>query len=173
MIAMQYKIVLPSDYPMESIEKRIKEKGHLLDGLPGLIFKAYLYSRKDAESYKSQVNSYAPFYLWRDYHSMVSFLQSDGFKALCEQFGRPKVETWFVDGKPTVPTSHHSLACIKHKASQHADVLGLNYTSWETIRVTWLSNPERINIRDGDIYSVGYVARGENSTYEETCPLEC
>ena len=50
MIAMQYKIVLPSDYPMETIEARIKEKGHLLDGFPGLIFKAYLYSRKDVSA---------------------------------------------------------------------------------------------------------------------------
>lgn len=59
MIAMQYKIILPSDYPMEKIETRIREKGNLLDGYPGLVFKAYLYSRKNAEYYTSS-NSYAP-----------------------------------------------------------------------------------------------------------------
>lgn len=162
MIAMQYKIVLPSDYPMESIENRIKEKGHLLDGFPGLIFKAYLYSRKDAKSYENPVNSYAPFYVWRDHHAMVAFLQSDGFKALCDQFGRPKVEMWFVDDEPTVPSSHHSLACIYNKVSQYTDIHGLNYTSWETLDVTWFSNLEGINDRDGEVYSVGYVARGNS-----------
>jgi hypothetical protein len=162
MIAMQYKIVLPSDYPMESIEKRITEKGHLLDGFPGLIFKAYLYSRKDAKSYENQINSYAPFYVWRDHHAMVLFLQSDGFTALCEQFGRPKVEIWFVDDEPTVPDSHHSLACIHNKVSQHTDVHGLDYTSWEPLGLTWLSSSEGIDDSSGEVYSVGYVAHGQN-----------
>ncbi|PSU99800.1 DUF4865 family protein [Photobacterium kishitanii] len=161
MIAMQYKIVLPSDYPMESIEKRIKEKGHLLDGFPGLIFKAYLYSRKDAKSYENPVNSYAPFYVWRDHHAMMSFLQSDGFKALCGQFGRPKVETWFVDGELTVPDSQHSLACIHNKVGQYRDVHGINYSSWEMLGVTWFSNSEEMNDWDGEVYSVGYVAYGK------------
>ena len=162
MIAMQYKIVLPSDYPMESIEKRNQEKGHLFDGIPGLIFKAFLYSRKDAKSYENPINSYAPFYVWRDHHAMVLFLQSDGFKALCEQFGRPKVDIWFVDDEPTVPSSHHSLAYIHNKVSQHTDVQGLNYTSWETLGLTWLSSSECINYSSGEVYSVGYVAQGQN-----------
>mgnify|MGYP000844787079 FL=1 len=164
MIAMQYKVVLPSDYPMESIEKRIQEKGHLFDGIPGLIFKAFLYSRKDAKNYENPINSYAPFYVWRDHHAMVSFLQSDGFKAVCEHFGRPKVEVWYVDKEPTVPTSQHSRACIYKNLSQPKDVHGLNYTSWETIGVTWLSSSDGINDSRGEVYSVGYVAHGQNDT---------
>jgi len=161
MIAMQYKIVFPSDYPMESIEKRIEEKGHLLDGFSGLIFKAYLYSRKDVSSYKNPVNSYAPFYVWRDHHAMIAFIQSDGFKALCEQFGRPKVETWFIDGEPRVPDCNDSFACIQNQVTQDTDVHGLNYSSWQTLGVRWFSNSEEINGTDGDFYSVGYVARGK------------
>ena len=59
MIAMQYKITLPSDYPMDSIKNRILDKGHLLNGFPGLVFKAYLYSEKSASEYNNIVNSYA------------------------------------------------------------------------------------------------------------------
>jgi len=157
MIAMQYKIVLPSDYSMESIENRIEEKGHLLNGYPGLIYKAYLYSRKDAEHYDNPVNSYSPFYIWKDHHAMLSFLKSDGFKALCEQFGRPRVETWFVDGDPLKPSSHHRLAHIQNKCSLHSNVHGLNYGSWETLSVNWCVHSEEINDSDGEVYAIGYV----------------
>ncbi|MCE0495058.1 DUF4865 family protein [Vibrio salinus] len=160
MIAMQYKIVLPSDYPMEKIETRIREKGYLLDGYPGLIFKAYLYSRKDADNYKNPVNSYAPFYVWQDHTSMVSFLQSDGFKGLCEQFGRPEVNMWFIDGEPAIPDSECSLACINNQACQDADIHGLNYTFWETVSVSWLIQTESAEQMSGDTYSIGYIARG-------------
>jgi len=139
MIAMQYKIVLPADYPMELIEDRIKDKGHLLNGFSGLIFKAYLYSRKDAKAYKNSVNSYAPFYLWKDHQSMMSFLRCDGFNALCDQFGRPKIDIWFVDEAPTAPSSEHAFACISYNPAQHVDVSGINYTSWQTIHVKWFS----------------------------------
>jgi hypothetical protein len=36
MIAMQYSLVLPADYDMAIIGRRIAERGHLTDGLPGL-----------------------------------------------------------------------------------------------------------------------------------------
>ena len=160
MIAMQYKIVLPSDYPMKSIEDRIKDKGHLLNGFPGLMFKAYLYSRKNAKVYENPVNSYAPFYLWKDHQSMMSFLNCDGFKALCDQFGRPKVDIWFVDEEPIMPTSEHTFACISHKPSQHADVLGTNYDSWETLSVKWFSDPADLSSQEGDCYCLGYIASG-------------
>ena len=32
MIAMQYRVVLPADYDMSIIDKRIREKGSMLDG---------------------------------------------------------------------------------------------------------------------------------------------
>lgn len=163
MIAMQYKIVLPADYPMEKIEARIREKGYLLDGYPGLVFKAYLYSRKDAENYKTSVNSYAPFYIWQDHQSMVSFLKSDGFRGLCEQFGQPEVKIWFVDGEAKVPDSECSFTCIHHQVSLDADVYGLNFTSWNTLGVTWITHSELLNEMDGDIYSVGYVAHGKKA----------
>ena len=47
MIAMHYRFTLPADYDMALIEQRIASNGARLDGFPGLLFKAYLYSRQD------------------------------------------------------------------------------------------------------------------------------
>ncbi|ASA56491.1 DUF4865 family protein [Vibrio gazogenes] len=164
MIAMQYKFVLPADYDMTRIERRITEKGYLLDDWPGLVFKAYLYARQDAPLYHSPVNSYAPFYVWQDHHAMMAFLNSEGFKALCEQFGRPKVETWFIDEPPTPPTAQHQFASITHDASQQADVQGINYHAWQPIRVTWIRHAELSAYQAHDLYAVGYIARGQAFT---------
>src|SRR5271165_2720611 len=46
MIAMQYSFTLPADYDMSVIDRRIADKGPLLDGFPGLQFKAYLVARR-------------------------------------------------------------------------------------------------------------------------------
>jgi len=159
MIAMQYKIVLPSDYPMESIENRIEEKGHLLNGYPGLVYKAYLYSRKDATHYHNSVNSYAPFYIWKDHNAMLTFINSEGFRALCEQFGRPIIQTWFVEGEAVKPSPQHLLAHIHNKSEQGADIHALNYQSWQSINVNWYENISEINQTDGDIYALGYVTQ--------------
>ena len=157
MIAMHYKITLPSDYPMESIEERIEEKGHLLNGYKGLIYKAYLYSRKDAENYQNDVNSYAPFYIWEDHASMLTFLKSDGFKALCGQFGHPRVEIWFVDGKATKPEAHHSIACLEKSINLDADVNASTYDTWEKLSVTWCKEAKDESHLQGELYAIGYV----------------
>lgn len=87
MIAMQYRFVLPADYEMGIVRERIALKGPLLDELPGLWFKAYLYA-EGAE------NSYAPFYLWRDVEGMHDFLNGPGFAGVARAFGWPSVQTW-------------------------------------------------------------------------------
>jgi len=157
MIAMQYKIVLPADYSMELIENRIETKGHLLNGYPGLIYKAYLYSRKDAKHYHNQLNTYSPFYIWEDHHSMVRFLQSDGFKALCEQFGQPKVEIWFVEGEVPKPTVEHKLAWIQDSINKDSDITAINYSTWQSINVTWCKRKEEVTASNGTVYAVKYV----------------
>jgi Domain of unknown function (DUF4865) len=40
MIAMQYNFTLPADYDMSVIDRRIADKGPLLDGFPGFKFKS-------------------------------------------------------------------------------------------------------------------------------------
>ena len=159
MIAMQYKIILPSDYPMDSIKKRISDKGHLLNGFPGLVFKAYLYSEKSSLNYHNPVNSYAPFYVWEDHESMNSFLNCDGFKALCDQFGRPKIDVWFIHGEVTEPQPTDLFACIGDNDKQNNGVKGVNYALWNSFSINWLSKSEVSKTQYKEVYSIGYVAR--------------
>ncbi len=96
MIAMQYSIVLPADDDMAIIQRRIADKGPLLDDLPGLVFKAYLSADCGDRALSSRSNLYAPFYLWRDAEAMRDFLAGAAFRALTESFGRPAVQLWTV-----------------------------------------------------------------------------
>jgi hypothetical protein len=94
MLAMQYEIPLPADYDMAVIRRRIADKGHLLDGFPGLGFKAYLYATRDDAMLPGSANRYAPFYLWHGSEGMNAFLGGAGFATLARDFGRPAVQTW-------------------------------------------------------------------------------
>jgi hypothetical protein len=90
MIAMQYGFTLPADYDMAIVRERIAVKGKLLDDLPGLAFKAYLY----AERGEAEENLYAPFYLWHHADAMHDFLNGSGFAGVARAFGWPSVRTW-------------------------------------------------------------------------------
>ncbi|EJC77776.1 hypothetical protein Rleg10DRAFT_6491 [Rhizobium leguminosarum bv. trifolii WSM2012] len=94
MIAMQYSFTLPGDYDMSIIDRRIRDKGPLLDGFPNLGFKAYLSVGKG--EFGSRDNLYAPFYLWQKPEGIRDFLCSPGFEALTGAFGWPQVRTWIV-----------------------------------------------------------------------------
>ncbi|MBR9884340.1 MAG: DUF4865 family protein [Oceanospirillales bacterium] len=94
MISMQYRFVLPSDYDMGIIRARIRDKGHLLDHFPGLLFKAYLFADTQDDKNTAPLNLYAPFYLWQESEGMKRFLFSDGFSGLQHAFGRPRVKSW-------------------------------------------------------------------------------
>ncbi|MFI6152620.1 DUF4865 family protein [Kitasatospora sp. NPDC051170] len=96
MHAMQYEITLPADYDMGIIRRRVAERGHLLDGHPGLGLKAYLIRERGRDA--SPVNQYAPFYLWRTAEGMNGFLWGPGFRGLSADFGRPAVRHWLGAG---------------------------------------------------------------------------
>lgn len=112
MLSMQYRVALPADYPMDIIERRIADKGHLTDGMPGLAFKAYLYSLKLEDG----ANAYAPFYLWRTAEGMRDFLSGPGFAALSESFGRPAVRSavaWFGEWRQEAAEARHAeIECL-------------------------------------------------------------
>jgi len=95
MIAMQYSFTLPADYDMAIIDRRIAEKGPLLDDLPNLAMKAYLTARKGGENGSTE-NLYAPFYVWHNASGLNDFLCGEGFVGLTQSFGWPGVRTWFV-----------------------------------------------------------------------------
>ena len=94
MIAMQYSFTLPADYDMSIIDRRIRDKGPLLDGFPNLGFKAYLSARHG--EFASPDNLYAPFYLWQKPEGASDFLCGPAFQTLAGAFGWPQVKTWIV-----------------------------------------------------------------------------
>jgi hypothetical protein len=92
MYAMQYEILLPTDYDMGIIRTRVATRGHATDNFGGLRAKAYLI--REATDVGA-VNAYAPFYLWDDTNAMGSFLWGGrGFDNIVRDFGRPTVQTW-------------------------------------------------------------------------------
>lgn len=85
MIAMQYKILLPDDYDMEIIRKRVENNGNKTDGFQDLLFKAYLISVK--EEFKDNKNEYAPLYVWQDEQGMNKFIFGGFFDNILNSFG--------------------------------------------------------------------------------------
>ena len=96
MIAMQYNFVLPADYDMGIVDRRIEEKGPLLDNFPNLKFKAYLTARRKGDETRGEDNLYAPFYLWNHPDGLNDFVCGDGFAVVSQSFGWPRVNTWIV-----------------------------------------------------------------------------
>lgn len=96
MYAMQYAITLPTDYDMQIIRDRVTRTGHLLDGFPGLDFKAYLIREK---ANGAPANEYAPFYVWKDIEGMRSFCWGEpGYSAIVRDFGRHPIQDWTIAG---------------------------------------------------------------------------
>jgi hypothetical protein len=187
MIAMQYSFVLPADYDMSVIDRRIADKGQFTDGLPGLVFKAYLSSRKMADNAPASENRYAPFYLWDSTDAMNDFLAGPGFAAVSQAFGWPSVKTWSVwhaqVGEPIgrarfatrelIPVPPHinldelraterSLAqsCMTEQKALAA-VAGFEATTWSVVRFQlWENLPPGLQAGDDKVFSVGHISLG-------------
>lgn len=82
---MQYKVILPKDYDMGIIRKRVQDNGHKTDGFPGLNFKAYLIT--DVEKNGNLYNSYAPLYIWNNSQGMNNFIFDGFYDNILESFG--------------------------------------------------------------------------------------
>ncbi|WP_346908888.1 DUF4865 family protein [uncultured Roseibium sp.] len=184
MMAMQYSFVLPADYDMEIITRRIRDKGHLLNGFPHLRFKAYLFADRKDGDIGAQDNLYAPFYLWDAPEGADQFLTGPGFEAVSRDFGRPSVETWIGwhaeldrdlsqaryasrEIRPIAPDC--DLQALRARSAEGARnalkdndaiacLTAFDPTSWNTLRFClWQSPPER-GSEDTQLYRVGYVA---------------
>ncbi|MDL2418405.1 DUF4865 family protein [Bacillus tropicus] len=85
MIGMQYKVILPKDYDMEIIRKRVEDNGHKTDGFQELNFKAYLIteSGKHGDFY----NCYAPLYIWNGHEGMNKFIFEGYYDNILQSFG--------------------------------------------------------------------------------------
>ena len=183
MMAMQYRIPLPADYDLRIIERRIAERGHLTDQLPGLAFKAYLYSGRDEARPGSQ-NLYAPFYLWRDPAGMHDFLSGAGFAAVSAAFGRPNVQPWLawqsavgddLSGarhaiRQITPLSRdRGLGIVREQEERWvqttfengalATVAAFDPASWQLLRLSLWKEPRSEDSSDTESYLVGRVSR--------------
>lgn len=180
MIAMQYGFTLPADYDMGIIDRRVRDKGPLLDGFPRLRFKAYLAARKEDNGFTSTENLYAPFYLWDEPEGIDSFLGSPGFATLTRDFGWPSVQTWLVwhaeldddlrqtryasrEITPIAPYSNlaeirdAAVTETRSRTAALATVVGFDPTSWKQIRFSlWAELPEIAG--EAQLYTVGHVA---------------
>jgi hypothetical protein len=183
MIAMQYSFVLPSDYDMAIIGRRIRDKGPMLDGFPHLRFKAYLSARKQDAGFTSPENLYAPFYLWGEPEGLNNFLTGPGFARLTRDFGWPTVRTWTVwhaelagnlsearfasrEIEAVAPYSdlaaHRADAVAEARAAVQegalASVAALDSAGWTLVRFRlWRTVPVAVN-RAAQLYSVGHMS---------------
>lgn len=183
MIAMQYSFVLPADYDMAVIDRRIREKGPLLDGFPRLRFKAYLAARKQDAGFASAENLYAPFYLWDEPEGIDDFLSGPGFAAVTRDFGWPSVQTWLIrhaeltsnlsatthatrDIRPVA--AHSDLASQREiavaatrsaiRAGALAAVAAFDPTRWATASFTLWPKLPPVATETMQIYTVGHVS---------------
>jgi hypothetical protein len=181
MIAMQYSFALPADYDMAIIDRRIRDRGPLLDGSPRLRFKAYLSARK--RELASSENLYAPFYLWDEPEGLNEFVTGPGFAAVSADFGWPSVRTWvvwraelgpelgaarFASRAITPIAPHADLAALRADASAEtaaavragslAAIVGFDPTGWTKVRFELLKAAPS-QARDGaQLYAVGHVS---------------
>lgn len=179
MIAMQYGFTLPADYDMAIIDRRIRDKGLLLDGFPRLRFKAYLAARKVDNGFRSNENLYAPFYLWDEPEGIDTFLSSPGFAALTRDFGWPCVQTWLVWSAELGPNlrqaryasreieaikpysnladiSDAAIAEAHSRTGALATVVGFDPAGWKQVRFSlWATLPTTY---EAQLYTVGHVA---------------
>lgn len=184
MIAMQYGFTLPADYDMAIIDRRVREKGPLLDGFPRLRFKAYLSARKRDAGFASAENLYAPFYLWDEPEGIDAFLSGPGFAALTRDFGWPSVETWQVwDARlaPDLGAARYATREIRPippysdlaerretavaearsamKAGALAAVAAFDPTTWRRLCFRlWPTTPAPTGAETEQIYAVGHVS---------------
>lgn len=179
MFAMQYSFVLPADYDMGVIARRIRDKGPMLDHFPLLGFKAYLSAEKREGSAE---NLYAPFYLWDHPDGLSNFLTGPGFAAVARDFGWPKVATWIVwhaERKPDLSAArfasreietiapHSNLASLRKSMTENAQasnnnalahVVGFNPTKWTLLRFRlWRELPAAVS-DDAQLYKVGHLS---------------
>ena len=165
MLAMQYRFVLPADYDMGIVDQRVATRGHMTDGFPGLLFKAYLIARK---SDGRPDNEYAPFYVWKSVEGMNAFLTGGGFAGVSQAFGWPSVKQWVVwesalgedaagarfATEEIVPISTHApletlraeeLARARSEfAHAQAWAVGFEPTTWTLVRFAlWTERPAR------------------------------
>ena len=182
MLAMQYSFTLPADFDMDVIRARVAAKGPLVNGFPGLGFKAFLYARRGEHGPE---NLYAPFYLWDDNEAMNRLLGGEVFAGVSTAFGWPSVKMWSVIHAAKTPAlddaryfsreilpiaPHTPLAQLQTTEAELAQsavtrdgavtaVTAFEPTTWSMVRARlWHDRPAVPTHPGTQIYVVGYLA---------------
>jgi hypothetical protein len=82
---LQYSFTLDPSHPMEAVRERVVAKRHLIDGLHGLRWKAWMISEPLAG--RDQPKTYAPLYLFDNTQATVAFLRGSIYKGVIDAFG--------------------------------------------------------------------------------------
>lgn len=182
MLAMQYNFTLPADFDMEVIRQRVAAKGPLVEGFPGLGFKAFLYARRGEHGPE---NLYAPFYLWDDNEAMNRLLVGEVFSGVSTAFGWPSVKMWSVIKALKTPALREARYCsreilpiVPHTALDKLQkteteiaqsavardgsltaLTAFEPTTWSLVRARfWRDRPAEPAHPGTQIYVVGYLA---------------
>ncbi len=181
---MQYRIVLPSDYDMNIVRARVATKGAALDNFAGLGFKAYLIRELGVNN--SEINEYAPFYLWDDVDGMKKFLYGGvGFGGLVASFGRPPIAHYnaisafdgpasaelpgwatlhsspippHVDPAPFVANATQEARIASQESGAHTTAVAVDPVNWKLIRFSLRTECPGPN-PDVEIFSVLHLSR--------------
>jgi Domain of unknown function (DUF4865) len=182
MLAMQYNFTLPADFDMEVIRQRVTAKGPLVEGFPGLGFKAFLYARRGEHGPE---NLYAPFYLWDDNGAMNRLLGGEVFAGVSTAFGWPSVKMWSVIHAIKTPAlrearyftreilpiaPHAALGKFQSTETEVVEsaiardgaltaVTAFEPTTWSLVRARfWRDRPPETARPGTQLYVVGYLA---------------
>ncbi|TMV00756.1 DUF4865 family protein [Brucella haematophila] len=93
MIIANYGHRLPSNYDINLIRERARERGKLWDSTPRLLFKAFLL--RESGALGATANHYSSLYLWQDDAGFRDFLVSGAYKTVTDSFGRADIATAF------------------------------------------------------------------------------
>jgi len=178
MIASQYKIILPSNYDMDIIKKRVKDNGYKTDGFYGLKFKLYLITEKGVNN--NLQNSYSPLYIWKDSEGLNKFLFEGYYDNIITSFGWQNVNI----GVPLIDTTtdsikekkflleitgaidpRESLNCfkdfIKESIPEIANseyVVIYNPDKWKYHAFYFIDDLQKVKTEKGVIYSILHVS---------------
>ncbi|MFG2043740.1 DUF4865 family protein [Dactylosporangium sp. NPDC048998] len=182
---MRYPIALPTDYDMEIIRTRVRTRGGALDNRRGLRCKAYCIREVGVDG--SQVNQYAPFYLWADSSAAAEFLWgAQGFDGIVRDFGRPQVQTWVpaalgvggcgrsavthawlrtevIDQAADLVTVAEALKAAVGARAQHPGThlafAGIDPTTWQAIEFTMVAGLDRATMpADATLFTVLHIS---------------
>jgi len=142
MLAMHYAIPLSGHDALAGIRTRVKERGHLFDGMAGLSDKLFLLDIDDP--------CYATFYLWREPDAALAFLNGPLFDAVVQSFGRPEVRL-FLTRATGLPAGEWRNAVLGPTAPTSRSE-GIESLDPRTGAALWLSRPPTMGRRFGVMY---------------------